>query len=129
MSEQTTRLLEQLYPSMSAEERAKVASSSETVYEDLENTPLRLGEKNGLWYILMGNTVLEKQGFTEPAVAKIWITQNTLTLARQIAATVCYDMIKPYIQMQAAKEAGVKMNNPEIISDGKGPIHGSYKLD
>ena len=104
---------------MSAEEITNLRSSLETVYENIDGTPCRLGQKNGLWYILMGNTVLEKQGFNTTQDAKKWINDNTLILARQIAATVCYDMIKPYIQMNEARLAGVQINTPEVTNQNQ----------
>lgn len=117
MSDQNTAALEQLYPHMNAEEIAKQRSLNEELveYNEIIGTPFTMAfvKEQKRYYILLGKTKMETNGFEKDTIAINWMEDNMWTLVMRIASTVCRDMIQPYIQMQAAKEAGVKINKPE----------------
>lgn len=119
MSDKNTAALEQLFPHMNAEEIAKQRSLNEELveYHPIDGGPFTRAyvKEQKRWYLLMGRTKMETEGFERWEQIHEWMAVNMWTLIMRVSSTVCRDMIQPYIQMQAAKEAGVRVNAPEVI--------------
>lgn len=115
---------------MNAEEINKLRSTSEheIEYIPIENTPLTIGRRGKEYHLLLGKWKLNDEPFETINQVEVYMKTNMWNLVMKIASSVTFDMVKPYVQIQATKEAGVKINEPEIISDGKGPLHGSYNI-
>lgn len=109
--------LRQLYPNATeAELKAMRDNNTESIeYFAMSGTPFRAAKKDGIYYLLMGNRLMEKEGFENQEHIDAWIKVNMWELIMRMCSSVCYDMIKPYVMTQALKEKGIKVNEPEII--------------
>ena len=94
--------LEQLYPSMNAEELDKLQSSNETTieYEKLEGTPFTIAKKENKYHLLMGNWKMTDGGEESKSALIEWMQEHHWELIMKVALCICYDFMKPLATIQ-----------------------------